>query len=170
MPPAANYHIQVGDDALTVGITPDTNGALLVTLGGKTSRVTVSPAGDGLTYSVLVDGARKVVYAAAESQNVELLIDGDLYTTSRTAPPAPGAQGSGSGGSGPLTIKAPMPGVVKEVLVATGDQVEQGAPLLVLEAMKMNNQIRSPRAGSVTRLAVHPGQRLNRGDELLTLA
>ncbi|MSQ26898.1 MAG: biotin/lipoyl-binding protein [Dehalococcoidia bacterium] len=164
------YHIQVADDTLEVTITPEADDSLLVTINGTTRRITLIPAGDGLTYFLTADGIRRPVYAAADAQSLELLVAGDLFSTARVAEPGPGGQGSVSAGSGPLTLKAPMPGVVKDVLVAQGDHVEQGAPLVVLEAMKMNNQIRSPRAGSVVTLAVTPGQRLNRGDALLTLS
>lgn len=55
-------------------------------------------------------------------------------------------------------IKAPIPGLIKRVMVNPGDLVEVGQPLLVLEAMKMENEIRVPRAGVVSQLNVHAGQ------------
>jgi len=55
--------------------------------------------------------------------------------------------------TGITTVSAPMPGLVKSVLVAQGDEVKVGGRLLVLEAMKMENDILSPRDGRV--LAVH---------------
>lgn len=55
-------------------------------------------------------------------------------------------------------IKAPIPGLIKRVMVNVGDTVEVGQPLLVLEAMKMENELRVPRAGVVTQLNVHVGQ------------
>lgn len=57
-------------------------------------------------------------------------------------------------------IKAPIPGHVTRVLVSVGDEVEQGEALLVLEAMKMENEIRAPRAGYVKTLNIQPGQRV----------
>jgi acetyl/propionyl-CoA carboxylase alpha subunit len=55
-------------------------------------------------------------------------------------------------------IKAPIPGLIKTVLIAEGDQVEAGQALLVLEAMKMENEIHAPRPGIVTQLNVSVGQ------------
>lgn len=55
-------------------------------------------------------------------------------------------------------IKAPIPGLIKHIMVNQGDTVEVGQPLLVLEAMKMENEIRVPRAGIVSQLNVHTGQ------------
>ena len=63
-----------------------------------------------------------------------------------------------------------MPGVVKEIRVAVGDHVRQGQPLLVLEAMKMENEIRADRAGVVTRIHVAVGQAVDKGARLATIA
>lgn len=63
-------------------------------------------------------------------------------------------------------IIAPMPGKVVRVLVATGTQVEAGAGIIVVEAMKMQNEMKSPKAGTVTALNVQVGETLNAGDVL----
>ena len=63
-------------------------------------------------------------------------------------------------------IKAPIPGLVTRLLVAKGDVVETGQPIIVLEAMKMENEIRSPRSGTVLEIAVTPGQSVA-GNEFL---
>jgi biotin carboxyl carrier protein len=55
-------------------------------------------------------------------------------------------------------VKAPIPGLITRVLISAGDQVEAGQPILVLEAMKMENEIRAPRAGIVSRLDIAQGQ------------
>lgn len=66
-------------------------------------------------------------------------------------------------------ITAPMAGKVVRVLVNTGDQVESGQGLLVVEAMKMQNEIRSPKSGVVERLLVKEGQPVNAGDTLASI-
>ncbi len=55
-------------------------------------------------------------------------------------------------------IKAPIPGLIKTVFVAAGDRVEAGQPIIVLEAMKMENEIHAPKSGLVTQINVKPGQ------------
>jgi biotin carboxyl carrier protein len=60
--------------------------------------------------------------------------------------------------SGPARITAPMPGRLVRVLVQAGQQVQAGDGLVVMEAMKMENELRSPRAGRVAELAVREGQ------------
>jgi biotin carboxyl carrier protein len=66
-------------------------------------------------------------------------------------------------------LTAPMPGVVLEVLVAVGAQLKRGDPILVLEAMKMRNTIRSPHDALVVEVAVAAGQPVGPGDPLVRL-
>jgi len=63
-------------------------------------------------------------------------------------------------------ILAPMPGKIIRVLVQTGEKVQAGQGLLVVEAMKMQNEIRSPKSGTVERLLVKQGQPVNAGEVL----
>lgn len=61
-------------------------------------------------------------------------------------------------------VLAPMPGKIVRVLVKTGDSVQAGQGLLVVEAMKMQNEIRAPKSGIIDRLAVVEGQTVNAGE------
>ena len=72
--------------------------------------------------------------------------------------------------SGPLEIRAMIPGRVAAVRVTLGDTVEAGAALLVVEAMKMQNELRATRAGTVERVAVAAGETIELGDLLVVLA
>ena len=71
--------------------------------------------------------------------------------------------------SGPIEVRAIIPGRVAAVRVTLGDAVEAGGSLLVVEAMKMQNEIRAPRAGIVERVAVADGQTIDNGDLLVVL-
>jgi 3-methylcrotonyl-CoA carboxylase alpha subunit len=77
------------------------------------------------------------------------------------------AAGGSHHGSG---LEAPMPGVVTRVMVAAGDEVARGQPLVALEAMKMEHLVRAPRAGRVERVAASPGQMVQAGAVLVELA
>jgi len=68
---------------------------------------------------------------------------------------------------GPQTVKAPMPGKVIRVLASEGQTVDAGQGLLVVEAMKMQNEIKSPKAGSVQKVLVGEGQAVNAGEALM---
>jgi biotin carboxyl carrier protein len=88
-------------------------------------------------------------------------------------PPAPAIRRPSTGRSGAtgrsVTLSAPMPGVVLEVLVATGARLKRGDPILVLEAMKMRNTIRCPHDSVVVEVAVAAGQPVGPGDLLVRL-
>ena len=70
--------------------------------------------------------------------------------------------------SGPVkhAIVAPIPGIIESILVKTGDEVAAGQAVCVLEAMKMKNTLRSPRAGRIADLKVTTGQQVGEGEEL----
>ncbi len=74
-----------------------------------------------------------------------------------------GRRGGGAGVDGPRAVKAPMPGRVVRVLVKDGQDVEEGEAIVVIEAMKMQNELRAPKAGRVVRVSVGVGMRLVRG-------
>jgi len=89
--------------------------------------------------------------------------------TPAVAPPRVVAGPVGSAGTAAGVLAAPLPGVVLEVLVAAGAQVSRGDPVLILEAMKMRNTIRSPRDAVVVEVAVAAGQPVGPGDLLVRL-
>ena len=68
--------------------------------------------------------------------------------------------------AGPAEIVAPMPGLVAKVLVSVGDQVKQGQGIIILEAMKMENEIRTTQAGLLNEILVRPGQAVEKGEIL----
>jgi len=73
------------------------------------------------------------------------------------------------GGTAPAVVRAPMPGLVVRVEVADGQRVDAGAGLVVVEAMKMENELRAPRAGMVQTVHVAVGQAVEKGMPLVTL-
>ena len=80
-------------------------------------------------------------------------------------------RGRGSSvGSGPLDVRAIIPGKVVTVSVAPGDTVTAGTQLLVVEAMKMQNELRAPRDGTIERVEVAPGVNIEVGDLLMVIS
>jgi biotin carboxyl carrier protein len=80
-----------------------------------------------------------------------------------------GTTGVEAGGDDVARIVAPMPGKVARVLVAVGDQVKAGDGVVVVEAMKMQNEMKTPKAGTVTSLTAEPGATVNAGDVLAVI-
>jgi acetyl/propionyl-CoA carboxylase alpha subunit len=77
-----------------------------------------------------------------------------------------GRRGGGGGVDGPRPVKAPMPGRVVRVLVNDGQDVAEGEAIVVIEAMKMQNELRAPKGGRVVRVAVGVGDAVGAGDVL----
>jgi biotin carboxyl carrier protein len=80
-----------------------------------------------------------------------------------------GRRGAGAGTEGPRPVKAPMPGRVVRLLVEAGDEVEEGQGCVVIEAMKMQNELKSPKAGRVVRVGVAVGDTVGSGDVLVVV-
>ena len=76
---------------------------------------------------------------------------------------------SGAAASGKATLVAPMPGKVVRVLRAAGDEVTANQGLLVVEAMKMQNEVQTPKAGKVVEIRVSEGQTVNAGEVLAVI-
>ncbi|MGI8734741.1 MAG: biotin/lipoyl-containing protein [Pyrinomonadaceae bacterium] len=81
-----------------------------------------------------------------------------------------GGQSAGEHGHGSAQIIAPMPGKVVRLMVEVGSQVVAGAGIVVVEAMKMQNEMKAPRAGVVVSLNAAPGATVNAGDVLAEIA
>jgi biotin carboxyl carrier protein len=80
-----------------------------------------------------------------------------------------GADAGGGEQGGRAQVKAPMPGKVVRVLVEAGQAVEAGQGLIVVEAMKMQNELKSPKSGAVAELRAEPGATVNAGDVLVVV-
>ena len=83
------------------------------------------------------------------------------------AAPAPAPVSSGSDGN--VLVKSPMPGTIIDVKVSVGDTVSVAQPLVILEAMKMENDIVAPSAGKVASIKIKKGDSVNSDDLLITL-
>jgi biotin carboxyl carrier protein len=120
-------------------------------------------------YTVLLDGRSyevKITPGSLEGWHVDvsgrrLVID--------VVDPRSGARKSGAGADGRQQVAAPMPGKVVRVLVGEGDTVEAGQGLVVVEAMKMQNEMKAPKAGKVLSLIARPGATVTAGEVLVTL-
>jgi biotin carboxyl carrier protein len=123
---------------------------------------------EGDFYSILSDGV---------SYEVSVEVSGDGYTIRHGASeqqvlftdPSRQAREMSGAKEGPQTVESLMPGKVVRVLVKAGDTVTEGQGLVVVEAMKMENEIESPKDGKVTEVKVEPGQAVESGGALVVV-
>jgi len=118
-------------------------------------------------YSILLEGASFEIQVETSAAGLTVTANGRRLPAQVIDPRQWRGRRSGSAeAEGSQRIIAPMPGKVVRLLVAQGEEVAAGKGLLVVEAMKMQNEIRSPKTGRVEKLAVTEGQPVNAGDIL----
>ena len=170
------FEVEVSGRTFTVAVErTDRPGQFRIVLDGAVRLVDASRTGDfGL--SLLDVGTAAAVPLSADVQIVPGPGPGDLLvglggrTIGVTVNGRRSAHAEGAlHGHGQVTILAPMPGRVVRVLVATGDQVDARQPVVVVEAMKMENELRAPRAGHVKEIAVTPGMSVEAGRVLAVI-
>ena len=106
---------------------------------------------------------------AGSAGNYAVQIDGVSYAVSVRDPRRRRSDRTQLAREGTQTVKAPMPGKVVRILVAENQAVDAGQGLLVVEAMKMQNEIRCPKAGTVQKILAREGQAVNAGETLLVV-
>jgi biotin carboxyl carrier protein len=145
--PTGGARVEVDGDALDVD-AQRADGAWSVRIGNRV--VDLRLDGQPPTLSFAASGVR--LEARVESERSRLSASDDSATA-----------GAGD-------ISAPMPGRVVKVLVAEGDEVEPGTPVIVVEAMKMENELCAAAAGKVTEICAEPGHNVDGGAVLVRIA
>lgn len=145
--------------------------------GPNAPTLDIDPAADPPPGSAQVVVGRLGASGPDGRRAVEVIVDGwrfdlDVEDAQRAAlrERASRARATAGMSGGPVEIRAIIPGRVAAVAVAVGDAVTAGQPVLVVEAMKMQNELRAPRDGTVARVAVGEGQTIEIGDVLMVLA
>ena len=126
-------------------------------------------------YSLLIDGRsyEAYIYEGESHDAYQVLIRGDLFTVSvedEREQRLRAAAGVVASDSGDFSLKAPMPGLIVDVPVSEGQAVKKGDILVILESMKMQNELKSPRDGTVTRIKVKAGDGVEHNQVLVTMA
>jgi biotin carboxyl carrier protein len=167
-----DVHLQGAGGAKKRAVELEKDGsAYRVKLDGKPVNADVMPVAPN-TISVLLDGQAFEVHVTPSLDGTIKLQSGPHEFTAELQDPR-AWQGRRHGAAeveGRQHIVAPMPGKVIRLLVKAGDEVEAGQGLVVMEAMKMQNEIRSPKTGRVERLQIKEGQNVNAGDVLCVVS
>ena len=155
---------RLGDRIREVELTLRDGGIVEATVDGERYTISVAEPQERV-YSLLLDGASHEAMVQVRSGGCRVRI-GSLDL--EVIPEEPGRSERARGGGGGV-VTAVMPGRVLRVLVSAGDVVEPRQGLVVLEAMKMENEIAAPRGGTVKAVRVAPGSTVERGDPLVFL-
>jgi len=156
---------------------------------GQTHTVTIDESGDRITVaiddappvevdvttsgvpgliSIIRDGVPERAYVARDGRDLRVVVDGRTFVLGTAGG---GRERGGSGvGDPPGKITAPLAGVAVDVRVAVGDRIEPREPVVVIEAMKMQNEVQAPHGGRVTVVHVARGERVEKGSVLVEYA
>jgi biotin carboxyl carrier protein len=133
--------------------------------GQLASAVRVEPG----VYSILLNGASYEIRVIETPQGLSAEVGGRRFTIEVRDPRDTSRGARTALGSGRQNVAAPMPGKVIRVLVNVGDAVEVGAGLVVVEAMKMQNEMKASRPGRVIEVRARAGETVAAGDTLVVL-
>lgn len=165
--------IEFGGKTRTVEVTPEarhTGARLRCRIDGRdleADAVEISPG----TYSILIGGASLEARVEPAGEGLRVTVAGREYAAAIRNPRKwRGGRGAAFQTEGRQNVVAPMPGKVIRLLVKTGEQVEAGQGIAVVEAMKMQNEVRSPKSGVVERLLVSENQTVGSGETLAVVA
>jgi biotin carboxyl carrier protein len=148
-----------------VGAVP---GEMTCAVDGRVMRIDARILASGVI-SLLLEGGRQVRCVLDVSPEGEAVIVDGRRVEFAVSDPRSLRASRGARAHGPRAVKAPMPGRVVRVLVAVGDEVAAQQGLVVIEAMKMQNELKSPKAGRVARLGAAEGETVQPGEVLVVV-
>ncbi|MEX1023188.1 MAG: biotin/lipoyl-containing protein [Dehalococcoidia bacterium] len=153
-----DHAVSVDDTAEHISVAID---------GGEPFQVDATASGVPGLFSIVRDGVPSQAYVTRDGKSLRVSVDGRVFVLGPIG--AAGKQRGAAGGMAdpPGVITAPLAGVVVDVRVAPGDVVEQRQTLVVIEAMKMQNEVQAPMAGTITRIAATLGSRIEKGAVVL---
>ena len=143
-----------------------------VSVNGKVYEIDFESVSGQPVYSLIVDGKSHESYVARGDDNWQVLLRGRLYPITvedEREKRLRAAAGGGVAEGGEFVLKAPMPGLVVAVPVSEGQEVKKGQVILILESMKMQNELKAPRDGIIQRIKVKAGESVEQKQTLLSV-
>jgi acetyl/propionyl-CoA carboxylase alpha subunit len=170
--PSRQYQVTVGERVLRVQVRREADAAFVRVDDGEEARVDWRSLHGALHTLRLGDRQIDLLAAVDRDREIRMAIDGLEFAAevldearARLATVA-GARG---GGHTRLELKSPMPGLLVRVLCSVGDEVQASQPLVVLQAMKMENELSLPRGGKVSAVRAEAGQTVEQGQVLVVV-
>jgi acetyl/propionyl-CoA carboxylase alpha subunit len=169
---AEKYLMRLGDALREVEVEEGSKG-LRVRINNRWHTISLKQIGYTGLFSLIVDNHPYEFFTEEHSGGFDIVIGSRGYsvlleTRERRMAPLPAKTEPSEVGD--WLILSPMMGIVREIRVSQGDTVKAGDILVVIEAMKMNNDLKAQRSGRVQRVYVSPGERVEQGRALLLLA
>ncbi len=162
------YVVTIGEQEFLVEILDESH----ILLDGTPYEVDFDSVSGQPVYSLLLDGQSYEAYVYPSEEGLQVVLHGTLYPTiveDEREKRLRAAAGGRIAERGEYLLRAPMPGLVVAVLVNDGQSVEIGDVLVILESMKMQNELKSPTAGTVARLRVKSGDSVEQRQTLLSV-
>lgn len=164
------YYVRIGDREHALDVTARPSGGFDVAASGKA--ISADVVAIGRVLSMIVDGHVLDLSVEGNVPNLGVVASGKrvyLHVESERMRAAARANKKNLGGGEGLVV-SPMPGRVLKVLVEVGASVVVGTPLVVVEAMKMENELRATKAGIVEKVHVRTGDTVESGQKLILIA
>lgn len=163
------YIATVGDQEFVIDVNREDE----VTVDGTSYAVDIQGVGSHSLYSIIIDGKSYDVFIDEREEDFLVVLWGGLFEVKvqdeRTRRLA-GLKRGPVAPVGEVLVKAPMSGVVVEVLVSEGQSVETGDIVVVMESMKMQQEFKSPRPGVIHNVRVMPGDRVDQNQIMVTIS
>ena len=143
-----------------------------IAINGKIYEVDFESVSGQPVYSLIVDGKSHESYVQQGDDNWQVLLRGRLYPVTvedEREKRLRAAAGAGVAESGEFHLKAPMPGLVVAIPVEEGQEIKKGQVILILESMKMQNELKSPRDGTIGRIRVKAGESVEQKQTLMSV-
>jgi acetyl/propionyl-CoA carboxylase alpha subunit len=163
-----NYVTTIGGREYSIEIVDEN----CISVDGTLYQVDFDTVNDQPVISLLLDGQSYESYVYPSDEGWEVLLHGSLYLAKvedERERRLRASSGSRVAEREEFHLRAPMPGLVVTVPVVEGEKIEKGDVLLILESMKMQNELRSPRSGKVSRVRVKPGDSVEQRQTLLSV-
>lgn len=147
-----------------------TNGTAQLRVGEQTHEASVSQPEPGFFVVQLNNHVFRCALEKSPSGETEVIVNGQrVPVTVQDKKRLRGIAGGSAGAAGKVSLISPMPGKIVRVMLSAGDEVAANQGVLIVEAMKMQNEVLSPKAGKVAEMRVAEGQTVNAGETLAVI-
>ncbi len=165
------YVVHVGGDEIDLSVDRTDDG-VAVTLGDRVEVADLVRVGSTPVYSMILGGRSYEVSVHRRNGEYEVVLGGETFSVrvlDERAMRMAAAAGGGPDEKAVEVVKAPMPGVVIGIAVEVGHEVSSGQGVVTLEAMKMENELKSETGGVVKEIRVELGQGVSQGETLIVI-